>query len=292
MRRISQLAEPDEWQWVRRALLDWAVIVAAVVVTGWLDHPVAFVLAALIIAVKQHALAILAHDGAHRLVSRNRRLNDLLTNLFCFWPLGFPLEGYRRFHFQHHRATGTDQDPELIHKRAFGQWEVPITSRQLTMHALTDLLGAGIPHLAMAAYLTRAVSFVDGIMAPLFWLVTGTVAWLAGQAWIVILWWASLLFCLWPIFRLRMWTEHGGTHGTHRISAGLLARALILPHNTYMHWEHHEFPMIPCWNLPRVRDLIAAPTITSLPHLFRALRQPAAPDTVAFTSDTRRAASD
>ena len=271
---LHALAEPSEWKWLGLVLLDWLVIAVAMLMAAWLDHPVAFVLAAFTIAVKQHALAILAHDGAHRLVSRTRWLNDLLTNLFCFWPLGFPLGGYRRFHFQHHRCTGTPEDPELIHKRIFKQWDVPTTSGKLSAHVLTDLLGAGIPHLAMAAYLTRAVSFLDGSAPVLFWLVITLIAWQGGVVWIIILWWASLLLCLWPIFRLRMWTEHAGTSATHRITAGLFARMCIVPHRTYMHWEHHEFPMIPCWNLPRVRRLVPGPQILSLPQLFQTLKNP------------------
>ena len=272
-REMTELAEPNEWKWLGLVLLDWLVIAAAILIAAWLNHPAVFILASLTIAVKQHALAILAHDGAHRLVSRTKWLNDLLTNLFCFWPLGFPLAGYRRFHFQHHRRTGTPEDPELIHKRVFRQWELPTSSRQLGAHVLTDLLGAGIPHLAMAAYLTRAVSFLDGITPLLFWLVMSMIAWQAGYVSIIILWWASLLFCLWPIFRLRMWTEHVGTSGSHRIAAGLVARACIVPHHTYMHWEHHEFPMIPCWNLPRVRRLVLAPPIISLSQLFQRLKK-------------------
>lgn len=174
---LHELAQPSEWKWLGLVVLDWLVIAVAMLIAAWLNHPAAFVFASVTIAVKQHALAILAHDGAHRLVSRTRWLNDVLTNLFCFWPLGFPLEGYRRFHFQHHRLTGTPQDPELIHKRVFKQWEVPTTSCKLSAHVLSDLLGGGIPHLAMAAYLTRAVSFLDGAVPLLFWLVISLIAW-------------------------------------------------------------------------------------------------------------------
>lgn len=202
--QLAQLTAVAPLPWLKRVLADWAVIVVAYLIAWWADHPAGFLLVMPIIAVQQHALAILAHDGAHRLVSRTRWLNDFLTNLFCFWPLGFPLGGYRRFHFQHHRETGTADDPELRHKQVFKQWALPLRPAKLAAHITTDVLGGGIPHLVMAAYLTRAVGLVDGLLPILFWTILGLSAWALDSLWIVGLWWASLIFCLWPIFRLRM----------------------------------------------------------------------------------------
>ena len=88
-----------------------------------------------VIAARQHALGTLGHDGAHRLICRNRVLNDLLANILCTWPLMSNLSGYRAFHFEHYRKVGTPDDPELIHKNnewrilnvpVLGQWPVPI----------------------------------------------------------------------------------------------------------------------------------------------------------------------
>jgi hypothetical protein len=42
----------------------------------------------------------------------------------------------------------------------------------------------------------------------------------------------------------------------HRIHVPWYLRAWLLPHNTWYHYEHHHFPQVPCWNLPRVRALL------------------------------------
>ena len=39
--------------------------------------------------------------------------------------------------------------------------------------------------------------------------------------------------------------------------AGLLERAFIAPYYVNYHCEHHMFMHVPCWNLPRVRALLA-----------------------------------
>jgi fatty acid desaturase len=39
--------------------------------------------------------------------------------------------------------------------------------------------------------------------------------------------------------------------------ANVLERALIAPYFVNYHCEHHMFMHVPCWNLPRVRRLLA-----------------------------------
>jgi fatty acid desaturase len=39
----------------------------------------------------------------HHCAFRNRRLNDLVAQTLCFWPLYGDLHGYRAFHLAHHR---------------------------------------------------------------------------------------------------------------------------------------------------------------------------------------------
>src|SRR5207245_10893270 len=93
------------------------------------------------IGTRQHALAMLGHDGTHYHVSRAKRLNDVLTNLFAAWPLAFSSSGYRRWHLEHHRTVGTGADPELMMYRMFGKkWSPDASPRKLF---LTDLIGLG-----------------------------------------------------------------------------------------------------------------------------------------------------
>jgi len=79
---------------------------------------------------------VLGHDGTHYTLSGNARLNDILTNLVCFLPLGLTVSGYRALHYAHHQHTGTEHDPELRNKRMRSpQWTTgpppPAWSRRL-----------------------------------------------------------------------------------------------------------------------------------------------------------------
>jgi fatty acid desaturase len=70
------------------------------------------------------------------------------------------------------------------------------------------------------------------------------------------------------VFRLRVWTEHVGTADVHRISARLFYQLIFLPHNTWCHFEHHRFPSVPFWNLPKARALETETHIDTLEALF------------------------
>jgi fatty acid desaturase len=61
----------------------------------------------------QHAIGVMAHDGAHKRITKNARLNDLLTIFFGLAPLIMPFKLYRAIHFGHPLHTGTEKDCEL-----------------------------------------------------------------------------------------------------------------------------------------------------------------------------------
>jgi fatty acid desaturase len=86
--------------------------------------------------------------------------------------------------------------------------------------------------------------------------------------WILLIWYAASLTAFWAVFRLRMWTEHVGTRETYRVSVSWWQRALYLPHNTWYHYEHHRWPSIPYWNLPRARALDRSEPVIPLNKLL------------------------
>lgn len=57
-------------------------------------------------------LQLFIHEGAHWNLAPGRWFNDFISNLFAAWWVGQDISDYRRVHFQHHRALGTDQDTE------------------------------------------------------------------------------------------------------------------------------------------------------------------------------------
>jgi fatty acid desaturase len=249
---------------------------AAFMMAGMFHHWASYLLAGLVIGTRQHALAILGHEGAHRLVCRGRRLNDLITAFLCFSPLGLGLHAYRKHHFTHHRHPGTEVDPELAYKRSRSpQWDLPARKR-LRWYFLKDILGLGVKDLVYVMLVVPPVCVWDVLGPLLWWSAAVTIVVLCGQMWMLALWFGSLITVFWTMFRLRVWTEHLGTADVHRVAAHWWQRLLFLPHNTWYHYEHHRWPSIPCWNLPAARALDQKVPVLSLSELFESY-QTAAP---------------
>lgn len=272
---LAALSRPRFDRWALAAAVDWGVIVATFALAAQLDHPLAYALAVVPIGSRQQALGALFHDAAHRLASRSRSLNDMAGNLLAAWPLGLSLGGYRRYHFAHHRSLGTDRDPENAHKQALPQWRLPAEPPRVALHFVGDLLGGGLPHLAAAGKLTRPVSVLEAAGLGLFWVVVLLVAYRLDALWVPLLWLASIATVFWSGVRLRIWTEHLGTRGTHRIRVPAWFSQFIMPHDIGLHWEHHHWPTVPFWNLSRLRNLLppgeaGAPALLSLGDLWRA----------------------
>ena len=239
--------------WLADVLLDWSLIVCAI----WLSYlSVAFLpVAWVIVGCRQHALAILGHDGAHWHVSNNRMLNDFLTYALVFVPLGFDLLAYRRFHLAHHAYLGTHRDPEIFLKGRSRFYGLPRSQGRILAEALLVCCGAGIPQIVdFYRLLLREASNKLRVIGVSMLAATGLVVLcVCGLWWAAAVWIACLLTTNWAFFQLRVWTEHQGTTGTHRIATNWWQRFWYLPHNTWLHWEHHRHPQVPYYSLPSAR---------------------------------------
>lgn len=273
---IRKLERPSLARYLARVAGNWLEVGAILGLAAWWWTPPVIGLAVLLLGTRQHALAMLAHDGAHYAASRTRWLNDSLVCLLVFYPLYGGLDGYRHFHFTHHRTTGRDDDPELAYKRAFAaDWSLPLSWGRLLRLLLRDLTGQNLHQIVRLGAQAPPRSWADRV-GPAAWnLVAALVLARLGALWVAGLWVAAFCTAHWAVFRLRVWTEHVGTRGTHRIHAGPLARFFIVPHNTWYHWEHHRYPGVPCWNLPAVRDLLGARQVLPLETLFEVLEHEA-----------------
>ncbi len=207
------------------------------------------IVAVLIIGNRQHALGILGHDGAHFAICSHRPTNNALARWLAFLPMGLNLEGYRRFHFAHHRDVGTPADPELTHYRVLPQWEMPLRPWRLLGQCLGDMVGGAVPHIVMALRLTKPAHWAAYLWTFVWWTVAVSALWMYGGVWLAIMvplvWFTSLLTAQWTFTRLRIWTEHVGTasmHPTRRFAASWVVRWIFVPHNIWIHWEHHQRP--------------------------------------------------
>ncbi|HEV2364223.1 MAG TPA: fatty acid desaturase family protein [Caulobacteraceae bacterium] len=274
---------PDEWKplvarsnWKGLALVahGWAVIGLAT--AAGILWPITIPLAVVIIGARQLGLAILQHDAAHGALHPNAKVNDFVGEWLC----GGGLARYRNYHLQHHKYAQQEEDPDLVLSAPF-----PITRLSLRRKIARDLTG-------QTWFKQRFGPFVDRLKArksgePLLpivggeirrqrrWLIFNGVA-IAGFTAIGYPW---AWFALWLlpratwfqlITRIRNIAEHAlvgqgepdplrHARTTH---ANLIERAIVAPYFVNYHCEHHMFMHVPCWNLPKTRQLLQAKGVT------------------------------
>jgi len=269
---LRELGARALFPWLTDAGVDWLVIAAALTMIQLWPHIYTVLAGILIVGNRQHALAILGHDGTHYILSHNAAFNDFLTNLFCWWPLGLTVSGYRALHYAHHKNTGMENDPELGHKRMRSpQWDLPATPWTVLRYALKDLIGCSLADYSIIVRFSKPQRRRE--YAPLAFFHIGAVSGLvAFGGWpMAAAWYFSLVTSFMMFFRLRLWLEHQGTDDTQRLSLTWWQGVLLSPHNAWHHWEHHKYPTIPYHRLPQARQRLYGPAIMTLRDLIAAL---------------------
>lgn len=275
--------------WVTSTLANWVVIAAAIVYSCYLANWMGYLLAAFVIGTRQHALAVLGHHAAHFHVSRNKRLNDWLANLFVAWPIGYSLSGYRRSHFEHHRTVGSAADPELALSRMFPRkWSADASRLRLFF---TDLLGLGSYELCLLWYdlmrwqpQTPTRRRIEEYLGLALWRICAVVGVALTCGWsasltAVLLWYGALSTSFFGTYRLRC--LHVPIAKAERYCGkqpALWRRLLYLPANSWLVWEHYAWPSVPLRRL-KSQAAVAARPISSVSH-FGSQPDPAAIDRI------------
>ena len=252
-------------------LRDWAVIVAALAaalacwsVPFW-SLPVS-ILAALVIASRQHAILVLYHDGVHGLVARGNRANDFIVNSFAGVPLMLPIHMYRVLHQSHHRRLGEKDDPERVLLYRGQPWNYrPLASGPLAVQLIGDLFAwNGVimmfryflelrPGGALKLPQTRWYPELSAQFLLLFAAIAVAFhLWPAVTVHALLLWYLPYFTLTQLLQKVRSFAEHASSESDASLSCswspGTLGRLTIWPYNINYHREHHSRADVP-WDL-------------------------------------------
>ena len=275
----------------------WAVLSTWVVIGGTFATVAGFweylpnwgklllcIVALIVLAGRQLALAILTHDASHQSLFKTKWLNDTLTDWLCARPVWNDLHKYRKHHLRHHSKTSTVDDPDLSLVTGF-----PTSKKSVMRKFMRDLLGVSGFKFALG----RVLMDVE----KMEWTVSNDRRWIAqeGRHWsdypkaflknsggaivtnaalFSALWAAGhpKLYALWVLayvtpfpllLRVRSMAEHAGMetsnsalNNTRTTKAGYIARALVAPIHVNYHKEHHLMAAVPYFKLPRMHQIL------------------------------------
>ncbi len=249
----------------------WSQTCGLIVCALWLNTPAFWILAFLLMGRAHAQFAALMHEAAHRLLFRNRRLNDWVGR----WVVGFvgftPIDLYRRGHMAHHRDEFGPDEPDIPIYRGY-----PITRSSFRRKLWRDatgrtgwklfqglLRGANSEH---ALVRSQARSIIGYHLV----LIAITVA--LGYPWLWFVMWLAPHLTVWRVInRLRSIAEHGGMqrssdrrNTTHSVRQHRLTRFWLVPNQIGWHLAHHVDSGVPMRNLPRLhRELTRAGYVNS-----------------------------
>src|ERR1700680_1675712 len=93
------------WKSILLVVHAWTLILGSIAMVAAWPNPFTLVLAVAIIGSRQLGLAILMHDGAHGALANGEKLNMVLSQWFCAYPVFAETKAYRRLFRSRRRAT-------------------------------------------------------------------------------------------------------------------------------------------------------------------------------------------
>lgn len=252
-------------------VLDWVIILTTAILCANYFHPALYVLAVLIIGARMHALAILMHDASHFRYLKKKKMNDLVTNLFSMYPLFSSIEQYRGNHLKHHRHLNTDDDPDWFIKLGKKAFTFPKSKVEFLMTVLSYfslVQGAKDAIWFLKRFggssNTKKKSFKKKMPRLAFYIVLLTTITLLGGWKEFALYWLVPYFSTFFMFQyIRSVAEHFGElayeddlSNSRTIRVNAIERFFLSPHHVGYHLEHHLYPGVPFYNLPKLHELL------------------------------------
>lgn len=282
---IRLLSVPSALRAVRASLIDWLVIGACFSAAIFFPSIPVWIICFLILARQQLALAILMHDGAHRRLMKSARANDVFCQFVCAAPLFFSMYSYQKLHLKHHRDPLAPDDPDLsliggypiskasfLRKLArdasgmsyfkFIRYFIHMARKPKVSDAKAQKAGGPVDLKAQGSgsrLSLRTIIFSIVFVNLILWGALFTI----GHGWLYLfLWVLPAITFLQVLLRIRGIAEHAGyfPNPDQRLNARTVTNPvqtwLFAPHNVNYHVEHHVYPAVPFFNLPKVHKMM------------------------------------
>jgi fatty acid desaturase len=271
----------------------WGMLVLGVAVYVAFPSVFTFIFAFFVVTSRMGALLAIAHDAHHSAFLPSKKWNDLIAAWLCAYPVGSIYGSSRAVHMAHHKLLNTPDDPDrnfhfegnkntrkdfawhFIKLVCGGQLWTSIVVNGLMRPFAKNIAPAQMPDGDTASGAKPPLVVVNRKGHPEILnlvpvqLIILTTLWLVSHQW-----W--LYFALWlgPIFTtgtflgfLRGFVDHArlkddSPAGKDRLvsvrNTNFLERAFLAPYDFKYHAEHHMFPSVPHYFLPRLHELLQA----------------------------------
>jgi fatty acid desaturase len=240
-------------------ILVYAQTIGIIVAAVWIDNWFVWIAAFLLMGRAHAQFAALMHEAAHRLLFRNKKINDWVGRWLLGFPAFTPTDLYRRGHMAHHRDEFGPDEPDIPLYRGY-----PIQSDSLRRKLVRDATGRtgwklfkGLLR-GVASSDAKVRSQARGIVGTQLVLIAIGIA--LGHPWVYLILWLAPYLTVWRVInRLRSIAEHGGMQRskdrrltTHTVKQSPASRFALVPFHIGWHLAHHVDSGVPMANLPKL----------------------------------------
>ena len=214
----------------------------------------------LLMGASLHALGVLMHEGVHGNLFRRRSLDRWAAFL-----LGAPTlvsgAAYRVTHRLHHQHNRTEEDPDEFGNYVRGPRLLSAFFYAWGVVGMAVFL-AHVPIHAIRRGTVgerRQILLEYALLALLYWSISVLVI-RAGAGSLLLHGWLYPMLVVSVIVNVRGWSEHMLTRPgnaltqTRTVRSNRVVRFFLL--NLNYHLEHHLFPSVPWYNVPRLHALL------------------------------------
>jgi fatty acid desaturase len=259
---------------------EWLAIALTITVCQLFWSWPLYVVAVALIGARQHALAILMHEGTHYRLFRSHKLNDCIANVFLAWPLTITIEAYRANHFAHHRFVNSGQDPDL-QRKVGSAWRFPQSPAWLIWMVVKQASGIGfvvlIRELLKAEKKNKQPTTLAVRLARLgfYAAVVGAAVWAGGPQGLLLFWVVPFVTWFPLVQHIRSVAEHlalpqesSPAERTRTTLVSWLDRTFVAAKNINLHGPHHVHPSVPFFRLPALHEaLMEIPAYRTAAHI-------------------------
>jgi fatty acid desaturase len=208
----------------------------------------------LLSAASLHGISLFAHEGVHGVLHSHPIFNRLLS-IICALPVGQNYSAYKVLHLKHHQHLGLPGDPD--HYGNYTQWGW----LEFLMHWGRSIVGYPVYLVAIPILGFRQGNTTDriwiAIEAILFGLIATALTLSPLDRNLLIAGWLIPMLFINTMVNIRGMSQHTGldSHsdivlGTRTILTNPVTRFFMCNEN--YHLEHHLYPRVPWYNLPRL----------------------------------------
>ena len=179
--------------WVQSSMSTWMFIPAVAAIS-------------VLIGIGQHRLVMLGHEASHFSLFKNKTLNELVSDWFCFYPIWVTTYNYRIQHMAHHQHTNDPElDPDFAYMSVCGHFYTPPMERQDFLWRCIIGPALAIPNQLRFLYIRLKLALLTGVLAKFrrtgSWVGRGIFAfflvlYLSGLGYV---YFADRLALLWPM---------------------------------------------------------------------------------------------